>query len=554
MNERLTSMSIALVSNFTLVISAMLVYVLLLDGRFSPKSKRYQILIGLSFGVLCFISMHAPIPVREGVIIDAKYPLVGIATIFAGPFAGMIALILAASYRAYMGGIGVYAAVPTLLFVWGLAISLRKGFTQGGPVPQRFWKFLIFGVIIWIFQVVGGLVFLFFLPLDEVGPLLVDRSIPAMMVYPPMTVLLGLSLDFVESRHRLRQAKLEDEARFRMVFESSPLPMAILNTETWDLKQSNAVFQEEFGQSFVVQQKELFQRAKNSLVGLGTPAFREECQYHHGKSLRHISVLVGVVVIEGNDCLLVHLVDRTRDVLAEQVRQRLLLNLERKNKEIQDLNFALHHDLRTPLVSILAFVGELRERIQQDDKQGALDDLGRVEEASQKLSRLVMGISQLNESMKRSNQESECDFEPLVKGLAQRIFLPNSKLVLEGEIIRLPLDERILENLLSPIFENAMQFAVPGKGLVVHAGTKLERNAVHIWVRDNGKGMETKFLERVFSLFEKLDSKSSGIGLGLTLVRRMSESLGGKAWLESEGIGKGCTAHITIPRKEAIFP
>lgn len=547
-------MSIALVSNFTLVISAMLVYVLLLDGRFSPKSKQYQVLIGLSFGLLCFISMHAPIPVREGVIIDAKYPLVGIATLFAGPIAGLIALVLAASYRIYMGGIGVYAALPTLLFVWGLALSLRKGFAHGGTVPQRFWKFLIFGIIIWIFQVVGGLVFLFFLPLDEVGPLLVDRSIPAMMVYPPMTVLLGLSLDFVESRHRLRLAKLEDEARFRVVFESSPLPMATVSAENWSLKQSNAVFQEEYGMSFLVEHKELFQRAKHSLVALRASSFREECQFHHGKSLRHLSVLVSVVAIEGDDCLLVHLVDRTRDVLAEQVRQRLLLNLEQKNKEMQDLNFALHHDLRTPLVSILAFVGELRERILQDDRQGALDDLARVEEASQKLSKLVIGISQLNESMKQSNQGAECEFEPLVKNLGHRIFLPGSQMIMEGEEVRIPLDERILENLLSPILENAMQFAVPGKGLVVHAGTKHEGSIVHIWVRDNGIGMETRFLERVFSLFEKLDSKSTGIGLGLTLVRRMTESLGGKTWLESEGIGKGCTAHITIPNKEAIFP
>jgi signal transduction histidine kinase len=66
-------------------------------------------------------------------------------------------------------------------------------------------------------------------------------------------------------------------------------------------------------------------------------------------------------------------------------------------------------------------------------------------------------------------------------------------------------------------------------------------------VRDNGIGIEARHRDRVFGLFEKLDPRAEGSGVGLAVVKRIVDSLGGRAWLESEGKGKGTTACVELP-------
>jgi signal transduction histidine kinase len=67
------------------------------------------------------------------------------------------------------------------------------------------------------------------------------------------------------------------------------------------------------------------------------------------------------------------------------------------------------------------------------------------------------------------------------------------------------------------------------------------------FVRDNGRGIEPRFLERVWNLFEKLDPAAEGTGVGLALVRRIVEAHGGRAWAESDGPGRGATFCFTLP-------
>jgi signal transduction histidine kinase len=68
-------------------------------------------------------------------------------------------------------------------------------------------------------------------------------------------------------------------------------------------------------------------------------------------------------------------------------------------------------------------------------------------------------------------------------------------------------------------------------------------------VSDNGIGIDSPYLERVFKLFEKMEPKSPGTGIGLTIARRMIDLYGGRIWAESEGLGKGTTFFFTLPVK-----
>ena len=66
------------------------------------------------------------------------------------------------------------------------------------------------------------------------------------------------------------------------------------------------------------------------------------------------------------------------------------------------------------------------------------------------------------------------------------------------------------------------------------------------FVQDNGIGIEPQQHERIFGLFNKLDTNSEGTGIGLALVRRIIEVHNGKIWVESKGLGEGSTFYFTL--------
>ncbi|MBL0226545.1 MAG: HAMP domain-containing histidine kinase [Geobacteraceae bacterium] len=121
------------------------------------------------------------------------------------------------------------------------------------------------------------------------------------------------------------------------------------------------------------------------------------------------------------------------------------------------------------------------------------------------------------------------------------IHLPDTDLMLYGDRLRL---SQIWQNLI----ENAIKYSLDGTQPLIELGLQQENGETVFCVRDTGIGIDPQYHHKVFGIFEKLDPKSSGVGLGLPMIQRIVEKYGGTIWVESAGTGRGSCFRFTLPR------
>jgi two-component system sensor kinase FixL len=235
---------------------------------------------------------------------------------------------------------------------------------------------------------------------------------------------------------------------------------------------------------------------------------------------------------------------------AEAIRESLIRELEAKNAELERFGYTLTHQLKTPLVTVRGFADYLEKDAREGRPDRLAADARRIAEAVGKLQRLLDELFELSRAGRPVGPPAEVPAADLVQDALRlvrgrfstgRFRMAEPLPVVFGDRARLV---QVFERLL----DNAVKFAgANGEPLVtVEARPPVGGMAVLV-VRDNGIGIDPRHRERVFDLFEKLDPHGEGSGVGLAMVKRIVESHGGRVWLESEGIGAGTAACVTLP-------
>lgn len=233
---------------------------------------------------------------------------------------------------------------------------------------------------------------------------------------------------------------------------------------------------------------------------------------------------------------------------AERKQAELLKELESVNQELKDFAYIASHDLKAPLRAIKT----LAEWINTDyvDK---LDDDGKEQlrllgSRVDRMHNLIEGILQYSRVGRGKEKFVDVDLDKLVPEIIDMVCPPeNITVTIENKLPVVKCEETRIQQVFQNLLSNAVKYMDKPQG-TVKIGCVRQGEFWKFSVADNGPGIEEKYFDRIFKMFQTLSSRDEfeSTGVGLTVIKKIVELHGGRVWLESE-IGKGTTFFFTFP-------
>jgi PAS domain S-box-containing protein len=364
-------------------------------------------------------------------------------------------------------------------------------------------------------------------------------------------------------RKRAEKALIFSEEKFSKAFHTIPVMMSIENSNDIFID-VNKAFMDNMG----FDREDIIGRRASDLNILFAPEdvqkarkileeqepFRDVELNFRQKSGNKFTVLMSIEKFYMNDEVytLTSALDITDRKLAEAEREKLIDELEAKNEELERFTYTVSHDLKSPLVTINGFLGYLELDAASGNMERLKKDTQRIQDAVNKMQRLLNELLELSRIGRIKNESKLIPFEDLVREVVELLqgrimerkievhFASNQSTVF-GDKVRLL---QVLQNLV----DNAAKFMGDQPNPYIEIGQSGEEDGNPVfYVKDNGVGIASEYHERIFGLFNKLDTKTEGTGVGLALVKRIIEFHGGRIWVESE-MGKGSTFFFTLAR------
>jgi chemotaxis family two-component system sensor kinase Cph1 len=254
--------------------------------------------------------------------------------------------------------------------------------------------------------------------------------------------------------------------------------------------------------------------------------------------------------VDGTHQCRVIISDITERKHAEEALVKKSEDLARSNADLAQFAYVASHDLQEPLRTITRFAQLLEKRYQGKLDQDADEFIGFIVSGTKRMQQIIDDLL----TYSRVNTRSE-PLAPMKLEDALQRAMQNLRIVLEesggevryDELPTIAADGTQMTQLFQNIISNALKFHGE-KAPQVEISAALKGNDWIFSVRDNGIGIEPKYKDRIFEIFQRLHTSEeyAGTGIGLAIAKKIVERHGGHIWVESE-LGKGATINFTLP-------
>lgn len=251
--------------------------------------------------------------------------------------------------------------------------------------------------------------------------------------------------------------------------------------------------------------------------------------------------------------------DITDRVRAEEEHKTFMAKLEHTNRELQDFVHVASHDLQEPLRKVQVFGDRLRAKCEPAIPKEGLMYLERMQNSVRRMDRLIRDLLTYSRIGRKEQQFSQVNLNAVLRDvlsdLEVRVEETNGE-VTSDELPTVEADPTQMRQLLQNLVGNALKFHRDGQPPQVkiwaeHTVLPIDGQPqphVQLYVKDNGIGFDEKYLERIFTVFQRLHTGNQyeGTGLGLTVCRKICERHGGRIAGKSNP-GEGATFVVTLP-------
>lgn len=270
--------------------------------------------------------------------------------------------------------------------------------------------------------------------------------------------------------------------------------------------------------------------------------------YKYGDS---VNMFMGFICLFG----LYHLAESYFKSLQEfeGKREKTIDSLIQKNEEITSFNHTVAHDLKEPLRAISSFSRLLFRNVSKDKMEDSIAYNDFIESGVSRMSQLLDDLMRFIETDDKTSIQTEIDLNKSLLMAEQNLvemIKENNAVILKDELPIVKGNQSYCILLFQNLLNNALKFREPDRDpLIEISSSKLD--TVHlIEVKDNGIGIESEYLDKIFSAFRRLHTKEQyeGSGLGLSLCKKILDFWEGSIEVESE-FGKSTTFKIKIPNE-----
>lgn len=208
-----------------------------------------------------------------------------------------------------------------------------------------------------------------------------------------------------------------------------------------------------------------------------------------------------------------------------------------KLSELEAFSYSLSHDLRGPLRSMYGFAKVLLTDYAPKLDDDARDYLRRIERGAQRLDQLVRDVLAYSQVAKDKYERMPIDLSVVVADVVHTLGNAKARFDIESPLPTVLGHGALLQQIFSNLLDNAVKFVRGGETAVVRVYARREGQFVRIFVEDEGIGVAPQHIERIFEIFGRVHAEGEypGTGIGLAIVSKAAERLGGRVGVESNG-------------------
>lgn len=239
--------------------------------------------------------------------------------------------------------------------------------------------------------------------------------------------------------------------------------------------------------------------------------------------------------------------------LEETVQQRTA-KLQETISELEHYSYSITHDLRAPLRAMQGFATLLLEDCRNCVFAERLDLLRRIAASSTRMDQLIQDALDYSRVLRNELPLEEVDLARLLRGLVESypdFQPPKARIELAASLPRVVGNEAAMTQCFSNLLGNAVKFVEPGVVPHIRVSSEGRGSVVRTWVADNGIGIPLESQERIFKMFQRVSTRYEGTGIGLALVHKVVQRMGGAVGVESEP-GKGSRFWVDLRRADGV--